>query len=208
MAKQKEINQWLKENHYTKEDIDKFWDELKITNSKVKNLSQRGIPWDKLNMHVIKGIPTQKERDKEAKLQREMEKYERTILEQKTKVDENHDWDHFDKTMVKKIDAGERLTERELKSVVFETKEIKTTYGDNLRWTRGVTTIVEMCNRHFQINWDEGLTESQENEFYNQPVEVKAHTYEKTITVTDWIPIFKEKVSSIPIPKEQEPSTR
>ena len=32
-----------------------------------------------------------------------------------------------------------------------------------------------------------GLTEYQENAFYEQPYEVEKRTYEKTITVTEWI---------------------
>ena len=38
-----------------------------------------------------------------------------------------------------------------------------------------------------------GLTECQENEFEDQPVEVRKHTYEKTIEVTEWIPIKGEE---------------
>jgi hypothetical protein len=37
------------------------------------------------------------------------------------------------------------------------------------------------------VEWEEGLTENQENEFYNQPYEVEKKTYEKTITVTEWV---------------------
>lgn len=37
-----------------------------------------------------------------------------------------------------------------------------------------------------------GLTECQENDFEDQPVEVRKHTYEKIIEVTEWIPIKGE----------------
>lgn len=38
-------------------------------------------------------------------------------------------------------------------------------------------------------SWENGLTENQENEYYDQPTEVKKVTTEKTITVTEWQPI-------------------
>ncbi len=91
----------------------------------------------------------------------------------------------FEKECIKKIDSGEPLKEDELRDLAFY-YEVDKTVGENRRWCREVRSIIELCNRYFCIVWDEGLTEMQENGFYNQPYEVEKHTYEKVITVTEW----------------------
>ena len=72
---------------------------------------------------------------------------------------------------------------------MIELKEykIEQTYGDNLRWSREVKTICQLGDRYFCLNWNQGLTEMQEDEYDYQPYEVERHTYEKTIVVTEWV---------------------
>ena len=94
----------------------------------------------------------------------------------------------FEKEMLEKIDNGDNLTEKELSRLVCDF-EIDREEGHNRRWTRSVKTIVRLGKRYFAIDWEEGLTECQENEFYHQPYEVWKNTYEKTITVTEWIKV-------------------
>lgn len=95
--------------------------------------------------------------------------------------------------MVEKIDKGEPLTDDETEKFYFDNKHVSEEYGENERWTRPVTTIVEVFGRYFRICWEEGLTEMQSNRYYEQPVEVTKHTYEKTIvvTVTEWNEVEK-----------------
>lgn len=101
------------------------------------------------------------------------------------------DYDNdFDEIMLRKIDSGEELTEDELKELTEY--EIEQEKGENRRWTRTITSIVELFGRFFALEWEEALTEMQENEFYSQPYEVEKVTYEKTITVTEWKPLKKE----------------
>ena len=97
-------------------------------------------------------------------------------------------FDEYEKELVAKIDSGEKLSESDIRELVwcYQVDEIKHGSG---RWTQTIETIVELCGRTFRIMWERGLTEYQENEFYNQPVEVKKHTYEKTVAVTEWIPV-------------------
>ena len=95
--------------------------------------------------------------------------------------------DKYEEELLKKIDSKERLTKSEIKEVLEY--EVESEYGDNRRWSRSVTTISQIGDRYFSTNWDEGLTEYQENEYYEQPVEVQKKTYEKTITVTEWVPV-------------------
>lgn len=94
--------------------------------------------------------------------------------------------DNYEKELLEKIDNGEELTRSELCDIIFEFK-VERKNGDNRRWSRNVNTISKIGDRYFSINWEEGLTESQENDYYDYPTEVEKKTYEKTITVTEWI---------------------
>lgn len=98
----------------------------------------------------------------------------------------------FEKKMLEKIDAGEELDEWELAELCYE-HSICDEEGDDHRWTREIKSIIELGGRYFSIFWMRGLTECQENKFEDQPVEVRKHTYEKTIEVTEWIPIKGEE---------------
>ena len=101
----------------------------------------------------------------------------------------NVNMEDYEIELLAKLDLGVKLTESEIRELVFECGEVDTKYGDNRRWTRRVTSITEIGARYFCTVWEEGLTESQENEFYHQPYEVTEHKYEKTITVTEWKPL-------------------
>lgn len=69
--------------------------------------------------------------------------------------------------------------------------ERKTFYENVGRWTCPICSIIQIADRYFGIDWEQGLTEYQEDLFYNQPEEVVPHTYEKTITFTGWESIEK-----------------
>lgn len=91
-----------------------------------------------------------------------------------------------EKDYLEKILNGEELSEREFKDLVFD-YEIDCQEGDCGRWTQSAKTIVNLCGRYFAIDWERGLTEMQEHEFYNQPYEVKKVEYEKVVKVTEWV---------------------
>ena len=188
MATTKEINKFLKESGYTYEDMQKFWNDCINTNTTVKLLSNSGINWNDMNISVIRKLPTQKERDIEYIKSKEEENKLKEEKEVKEKEEEEYYINHFEEIIVNKIDNKEKLTRDELSEIIFS-YEVDSEYGDNRRWSRTVSTVVELCGRFFMVDWEEGLTESQENEYYNQPYEVKKHTYEKTITVTEWLKV-------------------
>ena len=48
-----------------------------------------------------------------------------------------------------------------------------------------MTTIFKVANRFFAIDWEQGLTECQENFYNEQPYEVEPH--DKVITITEWV---------------------
>lgn len=183
MATKKEIKELLKELGQTELQMDAFWNELIETNWKVKSLSNAGKTWRDMNASVIKEIPTQKQRDLEFAERGALEEQTKKLAELEAKTKQKYYNDHFEEIIINKIDNGEKLSERELSTLVWE-YEIE---RDNGRWTRSISSVVQLQDRCFCLNWEEGLTESQENEFYYQPYEVEKKTYEKTITVTEWI---------------------
>lgn len=99
--------------------------------------------------------------------------------------------DNFEKEILAKIDSGEELSERELSNIVFDYEFDQAGNGSCGRWAEHMNTIVLIGERYFSIKWDRGLTECQENEFENQPVEVFKKKYKKTIIVTEWVKLDK-----------------
>lgn len=189
MAYKKDIKPLLKELGYTWEQMQAFWDECIEINWKVRMISNSGKNWNDMTIAQIRDLPTLKETTlKQLKEKEELEE-KKKLEEQKKQDEEKYYWEHFDEIMVNKIDKGEKLTEKELKTLVFECNEVERNSGENRRWTRSIESIIELCGRFFAVIWEEGLTECQDNEFYDQPYEVEKKTYEKTITVTEWVKI-------------------
>ena len=48
-------------------------------------------------------------------------------------------------------------------------------------------TIIEIGVVYVAIDWFEGLTELNEDNYPNQPYIVEPKTYTKTVVVTDWV---------------------
>lgn len=93
----------------------------------------------------------------------------------------------FEKDFLEKYDSGHKFNEDELEELILDLKEESVEYGENERWSRSVRSILNVGNRYFSLHWQQGLTESEPDGFYDQPVEVVKHEYEKTITITEWI---------------------
>lgn len=185
MATQKEINQWLKESGLTKEQVNEMWKDLESTNRVVKSLIACGQSWEEMNISAIKSIPTQKQKDLYSAKKKKDEEAEKIAKEKAEEEKRKYYNEHFLEIMVSKIDAGENLTERELEKFRWYGNDVE--YGENRRWSRTVTTEVEYDGRFFIINWEEGLTEFQENWFYDQPYEVEKITETQTVVATKYI---------------------
>lgn len=187
MATKREIKELLTRLNLKEQDMDSFWDENIGTNLLVKTLNEHGKTWKDLNISVMEKLPTQKERDKIMMEEKKCKEEEQRRLELEQQEQEKYYKENFEEIVLIKIDNGEKLTEDEIKTLVWEFKEINREYGEKGRWTRVVTSIIEIKDRTFAIDWEEGLTEYQENEYYYQPYEVKLHSYEKTIVVNEWV---------------------
>ena len=189
----KEIKDWLKESGYTVQQMDKFWEEAISFNIKVAALSEAGKTWRSLHISVIKDIPTLKELHKQAEKEKARLAKEKAEREEKERAEAEYYAEHFEEIMIHKIEKGEQLDKDELRELVHE-YEVETHHGSNRRWTRTNTTIISLMGRYFRIHWEEGLTEYQEDEYMEQPIEVFKHTYQKMIEVTEWLdtPIEKQ----------------
>lgn len=102
-------------------------------------------------------------------------------------------------TIIEKMYAGEELSEKELCYLATgysrycdtkpgEYEEIDLVEGDCGRWTQDMETIIQVGNDLWAIPWDRGLTECQENEFWEQPYRVERK--ERVVTQ-----VYYEKIS-------------
>ena len=90
------------------------------------------------------------------------------------------------KYYLNKIDNHEELNEQELECLVCD-YEIEAEEGEDHRWQREITSIIQLDDRFFSISWMRALTEMQNNDYWEQPIEVKPITYTKTIEVKEWV---------------------
>ena len=190
MATKKDIKELLSKMNFTENDMDNYWNDLIEINSTVRALNKSGKTWRDLNTVVISNLPTQKQRDIESAELKAREEAEKAKAELAEKQEEEYYYNHFDEIMLNKIDSKEKLTEREISNLVDY--EVEREEGDDRRWSRSITSYIKLKDRYFCIEWECGLTEMQENEFYNQPYEVTKNTYEKIIPeqkvmITEWL---------------------
>ena len=104
--------------------------------------------------------------------------------------------------IMERFKAGEALTENDRAALAYgfnykglelddDYEEVTTEEGEDGRWTRGVDTIFKLGeDEYWCISWQKGLTEEQDNEFFDDPFRVKKIV--KTVQVEEWIAIDDE----------------
>lgn len=90
--------------------------------------------------------------------------------------------------VLEKIDNAEELSSRDMLDIL-DLYTVSVEEGETLRWTKDMRSIIQLKNRYFCIEWQQGLTEYQEDIFDKQPYEVKK--VEKMIKVCEWHKITK-----------------
>ena len=78
------------------------------------------------------------------------------------------------------------LSERELNNLLKY--EVARSYDNNRRWTRGVSSIIELCGHLFELDWDETIIEYR-GIFFDQPYEVVKEEKQVTATVVTYVPL-------------------
>lgn len=177
----------LKKLGYTEADMQKFWDECIPVNSKIRMFSNSGLNWTDLCIWQIEQLPTLKEKTLQQLAEKEEAQRKEEQEKQIRKDAEKYYQEHFDEIMVQKIENHEDLTEGEIKALVFECNEVERCEGENRRWSRTVSSIIELCGRFFKVVWEQGLTENQDDQFFEQPYEVELDAYKKVIEMHNWI---------------------
>lgn len=89
------------------------------------------------------------------------------------------------KEVLNKFDNGETLSEREIRQIIEY--GIDEDAGEDRRWTRTVGVLSEIEGRYFYTEYEQGLTEYQDDEYSNQPIEV--------FKEPDYIEVIKYKIS-------------
>lgn len=84
--------------------------------------------------------------------------------------------------IVAKLRSGEKLNEHELRYLTYNGIKVDEIEGDEGRWSKGVSSIIQIGDDLWCIEWERGLTECQEDEFYTQPYRV--NRVEKVVTQT------------------------
>jgi hypothetical protein len=85
--------------------------------------------------------------------------------------------------------ATRHFTEKEAELAVNE-YEVDRFEGDDRRWSRTVTTIVDLDGHYYAIPWEQGLTEYQESEYSaGDYPEVKRHVQVVAQSETSWPPV-------------------
>ena len=90
-----------------------------------------------------------------------------------------------------KIANGEKLNEYECKMCAWGEvgKYIDESEGESRRWTKTMSTIFEVSNQLYCINWEQGLTECQDNEYWKQPYKVRREEKVVTTTVVSYVAV-------------------
>lgn len=93
-------------------------------------------------------------------------------------------------TLEEKLQLGQELTNEEIENMCYNYKTIYEEYGEKHRWYVDVLTVVEISKIGlFAIEWQQGLTEREENFYENQPY--KCNLKEKEVIVKQ---TFVEKI--------------
>ena len=89
----------------------------------------------------------------------------------------------------KKLKNKEELDDDEMGTLLNNFEEVYEEEGENRRWSQGMLTVVKVDEDLYAIEWDKGLTEMQEDSFYEQPYKVKLETEEVVIIKTNVVKI-------------------
>lgn len=183
----KERNALLKKLGLTETDMDRIWSELvEIKHGLISNLDKAGLNWKDMTIYQIDLLPSLKEKTLKDREERTKEEELRKAEEEKKRKEEEYYVENREKVLLDKITNKLVLSEDELCDLI-EYFEVDRIYGDNDDWTRPVRTIVELGDKYFEVDWEEGLTEYQENTYMNQPFEVKLHTSKKVVEIKNWV---------------------
>lgn len=83
-----------------------------------------------------------------------------------------------------KLNSEVQLKSEEISNLLFSSNVVYSEEGENGRWSRNNLSVIDLEGTLYAIEWSEGLTESQENEFYTQPYKVELEKRDVIVTKT------------------------
>lgn len=88
-----------------------------------------------------------------------------------------------------KIINKEELNEYELRACAWGEvgKYIDEREGNYGRWTKAMSTIFEVIDQLYRIDWEKGLTKCQDNMYRKQPYKVRREEKVVTTTVVSYV---------------------
>ena len=86
--------------------------------------------------------------------------------------------------IIKRLKEGDELSEPEIREVLWSFDRVYEEEGEDRRWSKTMLTVVNIDGELYAIEWEKGLTENQENSFWEQPYPVELKEEEITITKT------------------------
>ena len=175
-----EVNNVLMEMGVTAEEMEKYWQENIAygKNQFILDAHAKGYSWKNLSASSLKRLPTLLEEEK-----RLMQSVNEINIPRVQKQTQNN-------RLTEKIKTRQFLTESELKELVNE-YSVEDIPGEDNRWTRNMTTIIQVDDEYFSIDWERGLTEMQEDYYPYQPIKVKREERKVTRTVVEWIRVLE-----------------
>ena len=100
--------------------------------------------------------------------------------------------DKYEAEVLKKIRNEEDFTQEEIESFFYMLEQVDEKRYDKRRWYIPVETIFKVKDTYILLEWDEGLTEYQDNVYDFNPYEV--YYKEKTIIVKEWCRKEKDEI--------------
>lgn len=219
--KKTEIKEVLEKLNTTETEMDRMWAELYEDNFIIRNLTDNGKSWRDMNSIAAASLPTTYDKEMTLRMplaeylksndadginvllpaNKQIDISLLSKIPEDTLLSNIHEAidslpqeepPSLYEVAVQKLMSGEELNESEIKELKWESNVIEETNGENRRWTRSVDTIIEVDGRYFCIMWEQGLTECQPDEYWEQPYEVERITTTKTITVDEWYAVNRD----------------
>lgn len=106
------------------------------------------------------------------------------------------------KDFLRRFDAGEEFDRDDLAQFRYDLAYDEDCLdswvidGEAGRWTQSMDTVVKVkdgdSERYFALSWEQGLTETCENDYPSQPVEVKPKMYTEILRLTRDVTEFRD----------------
>ena len=92
--------------------------------------------------------------------------------------------DPVEKRLMDMVDSGKTLDEDQIRRLLYSMRKVDEEVGENRRWYRDVKTYLQTYDgRYLCVEWEEGLTELQDDSYESQPYEVTLEEEQKLVPV-------------------------